>query len=55
MALVVTAWLMVTSRRIDTDTFKASSIKTQIEIAAPPFDMLKNIFTDAVESIRAQF
>jgi len=55
MAIVIAVWLMVTNRRIDTDMFTAPNIKTHTETAASPFDMLKDIFTDGLESIRAQF
>lgn len=52
MAVIIVSWLMVASRRINVDMFNASNTETQVKTAASPFDMLKNIFTDALENIK---
>ena len=55
MALVVISWVMVTSRRLGANMFDTRSRKETKQAAAEsPFGVLKDTFTDAAASIRAQ-
>ena len=55
MALVVISWIMVTERRLGADMFDTRPRKETKQAAAEsPFGVLKDTFTDAAASIRAQ-
>lgn len=55
MAVVITSWLMVTSRRIDADILKAGNTPAEMDSADSPFGTLKRTFTDIAKDIRTQF
>lgn len=55
MAIVIGVWLMITSRRISSDSFAVQDRLVEIETAESPFGVLKNVWVNITNEIRVQF